>query len=87
MIQILGIAAAFLTTAAYVPQAYKTIKTKDTSGLSISTFSLLFLGTILWFAYGLFIKDIPLVLANGFVMILSGIIFYIKLMSLRAAKV
>jgi len=64
-ISILGLIAALLTTGAYIPQAYKTIKTKSTSDLSTSTFSMLFIGTICWFFYGIFIKDTPIMLANG----------------------
>ena len=79
----IGIAAAILTTGAYIPQAYKTIKTKDTSGLSITTFSMLLLGTILWFIYGVFLNDIPLMIANGLTTLLSGTIFFIKLASIR----
>jgi MtN3 and saliva related transmembrane protein len=78
LITLLGLSAAILTTGAYIPQAYKTIKTKSTSGLSLSTFLMLFLGTILWFLYGLYIKDLPVILANGITATLSGIIFYLK---------
>lgn len=75
----LGMIAAFLTTAAYVPQAYKTIKTRHTQDLSLITFSMLFIGTICWFFYGWHTKDWPLVIGNGITAILSGIIFYLKL--------
>lgn len=85
-ISILGLIAALLTTGAYIPQAYKTIKTKSTSDLSISTFSMLFIGTICWFFYGTFIKDTPIMLANGITATLSGIIFYLKLTSKTNAK-
>ncbi|MFP5040912.1 SemiSWEET family sugar transporter [Parasediminibacterium sp. JCM 36343] len=85
-ISILGIIAAILTTGAYIPQAYKTIKTKSTSDLSISTFSMLFFGTICWFFYGIFIKDTPLMIANGITATLSGVIFYLKLTSKSNAK-
>jgi MtN3 and saliva related transmembrane protein len=78
LITLLGLSAAILTTGAYIPQAYKTIKTKSTSGLSLSTFLMLFLGTILWFLYGLYINDLPIILANGITATLSGIIFYLK---------
>jgi MtN3 and saliva related transmembrane protein len=63
--------AAALTTAAYIPQAYKTIKTRSTKDLSLVTFSMLFVGTILWFVYGLYIHDTPLMLANGITATLS----------------
>jgi len=78
-LSILGLFAAFFTTAAYVPQAYKTIKTRSTHDLSLGTFSMLFIGTILWFIYGIYLGDLPLILANAITAILSGIIFYLKI--------
>jgi MtN3 and saliva related transmembrane protein len=80
-ISTIGMLAAALTTAAYIPQAYKTIKTRSTKDLSLVTFSMLFVGTILWFIYGLYIRDTPLMLANGITATLSGIIFFLKISS------
>lgn len=77
-----GIAAAVLTTASNLPQAWKTIKTQDTKSLSFGTFSMLFAGTVLWSIYGWLIKDYPILVANGISTILSGIIFYLKLRSI-----
>lgn len=85
-IYIIGIVAAMLTTGAYIPQAYKTIKTKSTKDLSIITFSMLFLGTIMWFIYGLYIRDTPLMLANGITATLSGIIFCIKIAAIKNGR-
>jgi len=78
-VSLLGIIAAILTTGAFVPQAYKTIKTRATADLSVSTFSMLFIGTLTWLVYGLYINDLPLVFANGITAILAGIILYIKI--------
>lgn len=82
----LGIAAAMLTTGAYIPQAIKTIKTKSTEDLSLVTFSMLCLGTITWFFYGLYIEDIPLTVANGVTASLSGTILFLKILSSRIKK-
>jgi len=85
-IALIGMIAAGLTTGAYIPQAYKTIKTRSTKDLSIITFSMLFAGTIMWLIYGLYINDTPLVLANGITASLSGIIFCIKVVSIKKEK-
>lgn len=77
----IGHLAAALTTAAYIPQAYKIIKTRSTKDLSLITFTMLFVGTVLWFIYGLYIHDSPLILANGITATLSGIIFFLKISS------
>ena len=50
----LGILAAILTTGAFLPQAIKTIRTRHTEDLSLTTFAMMFLGTLCWLAYGLF---------------------------------
>ena len=60
----LGILAAILTTSSFVPQAYQTIKTKDVSGISLGMYSVFVIGLLLWIMYGLYIGDIPMILAN-----------------------
>ena len=76
---VLGIIAACLTTAAFVPQALKTIRTRSTEGLSISTYLLFFSGTICWLIYGLLINNLPVILANAISALLAGIILYLLL--------
>jgi len=82
----IGMLAALLTTAAYIPQAYKTIRTRSTKDLSLITFSMLFAGTILWFIYGMYIHDTPIILANGITASLAGIIFFLKIGSFKKRK-
>lgn len=77
-IQIIGLAAAVLTTGANLPQAYKVIKTKSTKSLSALSFSMLFLGSVTWVIYGIYRDDIPVMLANGISGTLHGIILFMK---------
>lgn len=59
-----GYLAAFLGTVCWIPQAWRTWSTRDTTGLSLAS-NLLFLTTVsLWLVYGLMIGDWPLILAN-----------------------
>lgn len=76
---IVGGLAAFLTTAAYVPQAYKTIRTRDTAALALPTYVMLFAGTCCWAAYGLHIGDLPVIVSNVITALLAGIILVLKL--------
>lgn len=76
---IIGSLAALLTTVAYVPQAYQTIRTRDISALSLPTFLLLFAGTCLWGTYAVLIHDIPILLTNLISGGLATVILYIKL--------
>ena len=49
----LGYAAATLTTASFVPQAWRTFRTKDVSGISLRMYSVFTLGVAVWLAYGI----------------------------------
>ncbi len=78
-IQILGIAAAILTSAANVPQAVKIIRTKSTKSISAATYALLFSGLTLWLIYGIIKNDLPIILANSVSAALAGVILIMKL--------
>ena len=65
MIDILGYCAAFLTTVSFLPQAIKTIKTKDTSGISLLMYVMFTIGVFAWLIYGTFRKDIPVIIGNA----------------------
>lgn len=81
MTDILGFAAAFLTTAAFLPQAVKVYRTKKTEDLSVGLFGLLFVGVFLWFIYGLMINSYPVIIANAVTLVLVGYILIVKIRS------
>jgi MtN3 and saliva related transmembrane protein len=83
---IIGLVAAFLTTGAYVPQAVKTWRTRRTGDLSLSMFSMVFLGTVSWLAYGLLKDDLPIILANTITLGTSFVILYFKVLEVRAVR-
>ena len=78
-VEILGFVAAFLTTASFIPQAVKVIKTKHTQDLSLYMYSMFFVGVGLWLVYGIIINSIPIILANFITLIFSGIILFMKI--------
>ncbi|MCI4400190.1 MAG: SemiSWEET transporter [Campylobacteraceae bacterium] len=79
MTDILGFAAAFLTTAAFVPQAIKVYKTQKTEDLSLGLFSMLFVGIFLWLIYGLMIGSSPVIAANAITLLLVAYILKKKI--------
>ena len=85
-IQVLGLAAAFFTTIANIPQAIKVIRTGSTKSLAASTYAMLFLGMALWVVYGVIRKDVPIILANAIAGLLCGIILSMKLWHKYFAK-
>ena len=79
LITVISAVAALFTTTAYVPQAYKTIKTRSTASLSLPTFVMLFIGTCLWEAYGLMLHDWAIIFTNLVCGLLGSVILYMKL--------
>ncbi len=78
-ITIIGLIAATCTTASFIPQAIKTIQTKNTSGISLSMYSLFAFGTLMWLIYGILSSNLPISLANGITLIFSLIILFYKI--------
>ena len=49
----IGFAAAALTTASFVPQAWLTFRTRDVSGISLGMYGAFTVGVALWLVYGM----------------------------------
>lgn len=78
-ITVIGLAAACGTTSSFIPQAIQTIRTKDTSDISLAMYTLFTIGTFLWLVYGIFTKNIPVMIANGITLIFASIILVYKI--------
>lgn len=57
------IATGIGMSLAYFPQAYKIWKDKDARNISVFTFTLFALGTLIWTIYGFLIQDWILILS------------------------
>jgi MtN3 and saliva related transmembrane protein len=79
LIETIGTLAAILTTACWVPQALRTIRTRDTSGFSLWAQVLLVCGIALWLVYGLALGSWPLIGANIVTLVLVVVILILKL--------
>lgn len=75
----IGYLAAFLTTIAFVPQAFKTIRSRDTSGISLGMYVVFTIGIACWFGYGLYLGSWPMILSNALTFVLSATILGLKL--------
>jgi MtN3 and saliva related transmembrane protein len=78
MITILGLVASFLTVAAYLPQVIKSWKTKKTKDLSFVTFVTFSIASLLWIAYGVYKKDIAIILTNSILLVFQLSILFLK---------
>jgi len=78
-VKIIGLAAAFLTTIAIVPQMVKAWRTRRVRDISIWQPLLLEAGMILWLAYGILIYDLPLIVANSFSILCNSFLIFMKI--------
>jgi MtN3 and saliva related transmembrane protein len=62
-----------------LPQAFHTIKTKDTKGISLGMYLVFTFGVVMWLLYGIFLKDVPIIAANTITLVLTAIILVYKL--------
>jgi MtN3 and saliva related transmembrane protein len=76
---LLGYVAGTLTTAALVPQVWRTFRTKDVSGISLRMYSIFTTGIAVWLAYGFFLKETPMIVANGVSLVLACAVLVMKL--------
>ncbi|MCA9731483.1 MAG: SemiSWEET transporter [Deferribacteres bacterium] len=79
MITAIGLFAALCTTTAFLPQAIKTIRTKQTRDLSLRMYILQATGNFSWFIYGFITFNIPIMLADSITSILVVTILVMKL--------
>ncbi len=75
----IGLMAGALTTLSFVPQVHQTWRTKSTRDISLPMFLAFCTGVLLWLIYGIMIRSLPVMLANGVTLILSGAILVMKL--------
>ncbi len=63
-ITLIGFAAATLTTLAFLPQVYKTWRSRSAQDLSYLMLLTFTSGVLLWLVYGLYLQAWPIILAN-----------------------
>lgn len=78
-IDLIGYIAAFLTTFSFIPQALKTFRSKDVSGISLGMYSCFTAGVAMWLVYGVFLNAWPIVIANAITLSLAFSILWMKL--------
>ncbi|MDA8612023.1 SemiSWEET transporter [Flavobacteriaceae bacterium] len=78
-IELVGMFAAVLTTAAFVPQVYKIWKSKVSDGISLSMYLSMFIGVVTWCVYGYLIGSPSVMIANIVAGLLQLTIIYFKL--------
>ena len=78
-VELVGFAAASLTTFAFLPQAIKIHKTQSTKDISLAMFVTTTLGILLWLIYGLLLGSKPLIFSNIISFSLASFILFNKI--------
>ncbi len=78
-LDVLGLVASAFTTSSFVPQVWRTWKTRDVSGISLPTYLIITVGLALWLVYGVLRGDLPLIVANAVMVVLTGAITVMKI--------
>jgi MtN3 and saliva related transmembrane protein len=68
--EILGLAAGALTTGSFLPQVIRVFKLRSAREISLFFTALVLAGDLVWLAYGIYLKALPLILWN----VLAGIL-------------
>ncbi len=76
---ILGLVAGALTTIAFLPQLFKTWKSKSAKDVSLETLAIFSFGVLLWLIYGIYLQALPIILANSLTLIFNLIILGLKI--------
>jgi MtN3 and saliva related transmembrane protein len=79
LVTLIGLLAGTLTTSAYVPQVVKSWRSGSTSDVSLAMFAIMVSGVTLWLIYGVFVHDIPIMVANGATLLLAGTVLVLKI--------
>lgn len=69
--QLIGIAAGVLTSTSMLPQLIKLAREKKADAISAVMLVVLIIGLSLWTLYGVLRQDWPLIVTNGFAVLLN----------------
>ncbi len=78
-IDTLGLIAGTLTTVAFLPQMWKTWQTRSAKDVSFAMLITFMSGLFLWLIYGIYLKAMPIILANGVTLLFNCIILWLKI--------
>ena len=86
MIELIGLLAATLTTASFLPQAILVLRTGNTQGISLVMYAMFTAGVAGWLAYGVMIDSRPVIVANFVTLLLAATILTIKARDMIRAR-
>ncbi len=71
IVTVIGLLASACTSFAMLPQLFKIIKEKRAEAISLGMLAVLFAGLGLWIWYGILKKDLIIIIANSFSLLVN----------------
>ncbi len=78
-IEMVGHLGSVLSSITFIPQVYKTWKSRSAGDLSLLMMGIVFTSTIVWLIYGIGLDLWPVIICNGVICALSLLLIYFKL--------
>ena len=78
-VELIGYFGSFLTSITFIPQVYKSWKSKSVGDLSIWMVLIVVTSTLVWLVYGYAINSGPVMVANTIVLVLTLVLLYFKM--------
>ncbi len=79
MTEAIGFIAAVFTTFAYLPQFIKVLKSRSAKDISMKMYAMMTTGVLLWLIYGIRLRSLPIIVANGVTLALTAAILGLKI--------
>jgi MtN3 and saliva related transmembrane protein len=79
IVDIIGYFAAFFGTVLMLPQALKTYRTRHVADISLVMLIVYIINCMLWGVYGYFLLSVPMLLCNGFALIIGFLMLSMKI--------
>jgi MtN3 and saliva related transmembrane protein len=80
---VIGTIAATFSVTSFVPQAVRVIRTRNVKDLATSMWILNTSAFALWSVYGIFLRELPIIIPNVICFFLAGFILVMKLLPRR----
>ncbi|MYL82653.1 hypothetical protein GTA51_05820 [Desulfovibrio aerotolerans] len=76
----IGYLAGLCTTAAFLPQVVKTLRSRSAHDISLGMYALMVVGIGLWLIHGIQVESAPVIAANAVTLVLVGAMLVMKLL-------
>jgi MtN3 and saliva related transmembrane protein len=77
-IEMMGLLGSFLSSVTFMPQVYKTWKSRSAGDLSLLMLFIVWISTVVWLVYGIGLQLWPVIIANSIICALSLLLIVFK---------